>query len=82
MSSVRFSQTDDSLWKVSFRLEDGILLDQVSDLYDLGSCVSNIVSNTTNQDTLVQRVRFRVRAASSDDVLYVVKRARWLLTYS
>ena len=81
MSSVRFAQTDDSLWDVSFRLEDGILLEQVSDLYDLGSCVSNIVSDTVNQEQLVQRVRFRVRAASSEDVLHVVKRVRWLLTY-
>lgn len=80
MSSVRFAQTDDSLWDVSFRLEDGILPEQVSDLYDLGG-VSNIVSNTVNQEQLVQRVRFRVRAASSEDVFHVVKRARWLLTY-
>jgi hypothetical protein len=77
MSSVRFAQTDDSLWEVSFRLEDGILPEQVSDLYDLGG-VSNIVCDAEQQDQLVQRVRFRVR---SDDVLQVVKRARWLLTY-
>ena len=81
MSSVRFSQTDDSLWEVSFRLEDNILLEQVSDLYDLGSCVTNIVSDTNDKDKLVQRVRFYVCAADSDDVLQVVKRARWLLTY-
>jgi hypothetical protein len=80
MSSVRFAQTEDSLWEVSFRLEDGILLEQVSDLYDLGG-VSNIVSDAVEDDALVQRVRFRVRATASDDVLHVVKRARWLLTY-
>lgn len=81
MSSVRFAQTDDSLWEVSFHLEDGILPEQVSDLYDLGNCVTNIVSDIEDEDSLVQRVRFRVRAAASEDVLHVVKRARWLLTY-
>lgn len=80
MSSVRFAQTEDSLWEVSFCLEDGILPEQVSDLYDLGG-VTNIVSDAAQQDQLVQRVRFHVKAAMSDDVLQIVKRARWLLTY-
>jgi hypothetical protein len=80
MASVRFKQTEDSLWDVRFHLADGILLDQVSDLYDINH-ISNIVSDSVDADQLVQRVRFRVHASDTDDVLRIVKQARWLLTY-
>jgi hypothetical protein len=77
MSSIRFRQIDDGAWVVSFRLDDPILPEQMSDLYDLHA-ISDLISDATSDEQLVQHVRFRVQG---DDVFRVMKQARWLLTY-